>query len=206
MSGRKQFAVEDALDRAVRVFWHKGYAGATIADLVEGTGLGRGSLYGTFGDKATLFRACLGRYAETVAADLVDALRSHPELPHAALRAMYETILARMADPTQPPGCLIALTASDACTLDADTQCLVRAQLDGQRAAIEELLRHGQLAGEIPAGADPRVLAEHQVAVAQSLALLHRAGADPTALRGVVDVALGTLGRAGGPGRSEPDA
>ncbi len=56
MAGRKQFDVDEALRRAMLVFWRWGYSEASVDRLAEGTGLGRGSLYGTFGDKSTLFR------------------------------------------------------------------------------------------------------------------------------------------------------
>src|SRR4051794_11181886 len=65
VAGRKQFDVDDALRRAMHVFWRWGYSEASIDRLTEGTGLGRGSLYATFGDKSSLFRQSLQRYAQT---------------------------------------------------------------------------------------------------------------------------------------------
>lgn len=89
MAGRKQFDVDEALRRAMHVFWRWGYSEASIDRLTEGTGLGRGSLYGTFGDKSTLFRKSLQRYAQTY----------HP---------LYEQALAaptRARAPSWPPTC-----------------------------------------------------------------------------------------------------
>lgn len=65
MSGRKQFDVDTALDQAMRVFWERGYTDASLDVVGSATGLGRGSLYGTFGGKDALFRQCLDRYAST---------------------------------------------------------------------------------------------------------------------------------------------
>jgi len=80
MAGRKQFDVDEALRGAMLVFWRWGYSEASIERLTEGTGLGRGSLYGTFGDKSALFRKSLIRYAETYHPQYHQALSGpHPD-------------------------------------------------------------------------------------------------------------------------------
>ncbi|MEV0095086.1 TetR/AcrR family transcriptional regulator [Streptomyces sp. NPDC050738] len=65
MADRLQFDVHEAPRRAMHVFWRLGYSEASIDRLTEGAGLGRSSLYGTFGDRGTLFQKCLQRYAQT---------------------------------------------------------------------------------------------------------------------------------------------
>src|SRR5438094_9975113 len=62
MAGKKSFLPEQVLDKAMGLFWKKGYEGTSIEDLVGGMGLGRGSLYDTFGDKHALYLAALSRY------------------------------------------------------------------------------------------------------------------------------------------------
>src|SRR5580658_8032812 len=68
------FCEEDALEAAMRVFWEKGYEGASLTDLTEAMGINRPSLYATFGDKEALFRRAMQRYAEGPAAYLNSAL------------------------------------------------------------------------------------------------------------------------------------
>ncbi|SNS55914.1 transcriptional regulator, TetR family [Geodermatophilus pulveris] len=193
MTGRKQFAVDDALDAAVRVFWERGYDGATVAHLLEGTGLGRGSLYATFGDKEELFLACLDRYATTVAARLLAALRSHPGDPRAAVGAMYTAILARMQDPGCPSGCLVTLSAGECATLPQRAREVVQQLIAGQVREVRGVLAEGASCGVVPHGGDPDALAEYLVGTAQTLALLHRAGTDVPTLRGIADTALHVL-------------
>ena len=67
MAGVKQFDRNDVLDHAMAVFWRNGYQATSIQDLVEATGINRGSLYTTFGDKRGLFLAVLDHYAERIA-------------------------------------------------------------------------------------------------------------------------------------------
>jgi TetR/AcrR family transcriptional repressor of nem operon len=72
----KEFDREHVLDRAMGVFWSKGYAATSIEDLVAHMGIQRGSLYGTFRDKRTLFLSALDRYQHVVARELVEVLET----------------------------------------------------------------------------------------------------------------------------------
>lgn len=140
MSGRKQFDVTLALDRAMRVFWERGYADASLDALGAATGLGRGSFYGAFGSKDALFRQCLDRYAATYGARYENALGGHPGEPVRAVEAFFDVVLARIADPALPAGCLIAQSAAQAPTLREENAARVRALLDAQRARVRAAL------------------------------------------------------------------
>lgn len=89
----------------------KGYADASLDALGSATGLGRGSLYGTFGTKDALFRQCLDRYASIYGAQYAPALTAHPGDPARAVEAFLDVTLSRIADPSVPVGCLIAQSA-----------------------------------------------------------------------------------------------
>lgn len=188
MAGRKQFDVGTALDQAMHVFWQRGYADASLDALGSATGLGRGSLYGTFGSKDRLFRQCLDRYAAVYGAQYEQALAAHPGDPVRAVEAFFGVILARIADPETPTGCLIAHSATQSPTLQEENGAKVRDLLDLQHRRVREAL-----AG---ASADPRTLDElatYVVAVNQSLAVLSRAGAPDAELRSVVRFACATV-------------
>ena len=79
MAGVKQFDRYEVLDRAMAAFWTRGYEATSIDDLVEATGINRGSLYGTFGDKRRLFLMALDRYWDTVVNAMMEEL-SDPDL------------------------------------------------------------------------------------------------------------------------------
>lgn len=134
MPGRKQFDVDEALDRAMRVFWERGYADASLDTLGTATGLGRGSLYGAFGNKDALFRSCLDRYASRYGTHHEEALTAHAGDPARAVEAFLEATLARIEDPSLPTGCLIAQSAAQSATLEEDSGARVRALLEGSAA------------------------------------------------------------------------
>src|SRR6202008_4821595 len=102
MAGVKQFDRNEVLDRAMTTFWTRGYEATSIDDLVEATGIGRGSLYGTFGDKRQLFLAALDRYWDTVGMEMFAEL-SRSDARHAVER-MFDALIRRASDPKFPRG------------------------------------------------------------------------------------------------------
>lgn len=188
MSGRRQFDADAALDQAMRVFWQRGYAEASLEALVSATGLGRGSLYGAFGNKDALFRRCLDRYTALYGAQFEQALAAHPGDPARAVEAFFDTVLARIADPSVPGGCLIAQSAAQAPTLGEENSAKVNALLDLQRRRVRTALEDSSADA-----ATLDALAAYVVAVNQSLAVLSRAGASDAELRSVAGLACATV-------------
>jgi TetR/AcrR family transcriptional regulator, transcriptional repressor for nem operon len=101
MPGTRHFDESQVLDAMMRVFWQKGYEATTIDDLVQATGLKRGSLYHAFGDKAGMFCRTLGLYRQEVQAALIHALRGDD--PPAALHRFFR-LLAQAAAARGAPG------------------------------------------------------------------------------------------------------
>jgi TetR/AcrR family transcriptional repressor of nem operon len=95
MAGVKQFDQDEVLDRAMMLFWSQGYEATSIEELVEATGINRGSLYATFIDKNGLFLAVIDRYLETVAKSLMASL-SDPD-PRRAIERMFDSIVGRLS-------------------------------------------------------------------------------------------------------------
>jgi len=190
MAGRKQFDPESALDAATRVFWEKSYAAASINDLTAATGLSRGSIYATFGDKQDLFLACLHRYVTTVGAASRTAMADPTDDVRAGVLAGFDAILDRMADPAQPAGCLLAQTVAESGSLNGPVRAAVRNILDEQVQQLQQLLTP-----HVPQGADVdvRSLAVYLVTTAQALAVMHRAGTPIDDLRATATHAMKAL-------------
>src|SRR4029453_7426577 len=101
----RAFDVDEALDRALEVFWRQGYEGTALSDLTAKMGINRPSLYATFGNKEALFRKVLDRYAERPAAYIREALEEPTPRP-VVERALSGAVEA-LTDPGQPKGCLL---------------------------------------------------------------------------------------------------
>jgi AcrR family transcriptional regulator len=184
----REFDADQALDRALEVFWRKGYEGATLPDLTKAMGISRPSLYAAFGNKEALFRKALDRYAEGPAAYVREALNE----PTA--RAVAERLLGGAidlaADRRHPRGCLMvqgALACSDAAESVRRELCARRA---ANEAAVRRRFERARAEGDLPAAADPTDLARYIVAVIQGMAVQAAGGASRAELRRVVQMAL----------------
>lgn len=184
----RAFDIDTALDRALHVFWRKGYEGTSLPDLTRAMGINRPSLYAAFGNKESLFNKVIDRYSQGPAAYFREALL----LP--AARAAVERLLRgaceRLTDPQNPRGCL-AVQGALACGESADA---IRDRLAASRRARElELrnrLRRAKTDGDLPASVDPAKLARFIMAVLQGMAVQAAGGASKRELQGVVDIAM----------------
>jgi len=184
----RAFDADVALERAMHVFWAKGYEGAALSDLTRAMRINRPSLYAAFGNKEQLFRKVLDRYASGPLAYFDKAL----EAPKA--RDVIEQILfgaARMAsDPRLPAGCLMVQGAL-AC---GDSAGSVQKETAARRAASEIALRRrlqrAKREGDLPRNANPAELARYVMTVLQGMAVQGADGASPDQLRQVARTAL----------------
>jgi TetR/AcrR family transcriptional regulator, transcriptional repressor for nem operon len=191
MAGIKQFDRHEVLDRAMAMFWERGYEATSIQDLLEAMGINRGSLYATFGDKQRLFLAVLDHYAEKVSTAMLAELRE-PDLRR-AIAQMFAALLRRTSDPSWPRGCLNTNTALE-CPGSGDAiSRTIAERLGQQESALYHVLHRAQVAGALDRGQDCRALARFFVGVAQGVNVVHKAGADPATLQDIVAIALRAL-------------
>lgn len=188
MAGVKQFNRNDVLDRAMAVFWRSGYQATSIQDLVDATGVNRGSLYMTFGNKRGLFLAVLDHYSERIASPTMAELKD-PD-PRRAIEKMFESIIRRTSDPSWPRGCLNTNTSLECPGAGDDIGRKIAELLGQQESAIYEVLRRAQTEGELDPKQDARALARFFVGVAQGLNVVNKAVPDPAMLKDMVKVAM----------------
>jgi AcrR family transcriptional regulator len=189
MAGRKQFDVDEALDRAMTLFWQRGFAESSLDALCTATGLGRGSLYSTFHGKDELFRQALDRYSAMYGARYDTAIDAHPGDPAAAVAAFLDVTIDRITDPAVPTGCLIAQSAIESATLSPASAIHVRELLDRQRNRIRGALGTRP---DVPDGALDD-LTSFVVATNQSLAVMSRVGAPEAELRAIAALTAATV-------------
>ena len=191
MGRTKAFDSEAILEEAMRAFWSAGYAGASIQDLEAATGLGRGSLYNAFGDKDTLMLAALERYRRRSAPQVAAALALAD--PIEAIDRFLQIHLDRMADPDNPPGCLMAATLLECAGRGDPIERKAVDHLHASERALYEMFARTQKAGRLPAARDPRALARFYLGVTRGMALVHRATQDVTMVQDIARVALDAL-------------
>lgn len=184
----RAFDVDKALDRALKVFWRKGYEGASLPDLTKAMGINRPSLYAAFGNKESLFRKAVERYMSGPASHVRQALEE-PTARGVAERLFRESIDV-MTDARNPRGCFLVQSAL-AC---GDTADCVRRELAKRRAAVEADLRErftrAVAEGDLPPNTDSADLARYVVSVANGMAVQAAGGASREELTRVAEIAL----------------
>lgn len=182
-------------------FWEHGYAGTSLDVLRSATGLGKGSLYGAFGDKRELFGRVFDRYCADVVDAAGHALAGPDEDAVERLRS-YVTAEAPASGGPAQRGCLIAKTVAELAQHDPDVRRRARetyAAIEGHlTAAVEAAQRHGAL----DADRDARVLAQTLLVLQRGLEALGRAGA-AVQVRALVDTAFASF-QPSAPHRAEP--
>jgi len=135
----REFDEQAVLDAAVQVFWAKGYAAASVSDLVQATGLNRGSLYGAFGDKQLLFEKALKRYAEEIIRPAVaSVLTIDPPLD--AIRTLLMEPIRKAFERGDRRGCLLCNAAAGLEDPDDPLRDAVTGYLRIVEGAFETLL------------------------------------------------------------------
>jgi AcrR family transcriptional regulator len=163
------FAENEALEAAMRVFWEKGYEGATLADLTEAMGINRSSMYATFGDKEALFRLAIARYAEGPAAYVRKALEQRTA--RAVVEALLLGALELLTDPSHPRGCL---SVQGALACGSYAQAMKEAMIEWRRqgeADIQRRLQRARREGDFAKDVDPGDLARYICTVLSGLAV-----------------------------------
>lgn len=190
MAGRpRSFDRDEALSRALQVFWSKGYADASMADLTAAMGINSPSLYAAFGSKEDLFREAVRLYTETAGAGLWASMREA-----GTARQAIEGLLLATAEASgrtdRPKGCLLVLSGAHPDALP-DGACgeVSKIRADSM-AAMEERLRAGQAAGEIAPDADPAAIAAFYTTVQQGMTFRAREGATPDELAATARAAM----------------
>ncbi|MFC9969846.1 TetR/AcrR family transcriptional regulator [Spirillospora sp. NPDC127200] len=192
MGRPKQFDPDAAVERAMQVFWSKGYAATTPQDLVDALGIGKGSLYNAFGSKHALFERALERYRDGQAAALIELL----ERPVPVRERLRGTLLLLteidLADPERR-GCMAVNTVAELGEADPSALGVVRRMFDRTEGAFQALVEEGQRSGEIDPGRDARALGSLLLNTVVGLRLLARAAEGPDRLHRVVDAVLDSL-------------
>ncbi|MEV1201867.1 TetR/AcrR family transcriptional regulator [Microbispora rosea] len=190
----RAFDKDQALERALLLFWSRGYGATSVQDLVDALALERGSLYGAFGDKRRFYLAAVQLYWDTYERQLVTALEAGPVLP--ALREVLANPARAQeyaSDVGVPQGCMIGNTTAELVPWDAEAREIVARSHARFTQTVSNALRRAQAAGEVTQAATPEAQAQLLLFTVQGLSLVARAGLDTSAALAAVDALIDAL-------------
>ena len=185
----REFDADEALDKALMAFWRRGFEGTSLSDLTKAMGINRPSLYAAFGNKETLYRLALDRYAELGPGAVQRAALAEPTARR-VVETLLRTAAVSLTDPDHPAGCM-AVQGALACGEASET---IRNELCARRSAGEMELRQrferARSEGDVSPGSDPAALARYVSTLLQGMAVQAASGATHQDLIDVAELAL----------------
>ncbi|WP_037676137.1 TetR/AcrR family transcriptional regulator [Streptomyces griseus] len=193
MARNKEFDPDAVLQSALELFWRQGYEATSMADLVAHLGIGRASIYATYGNKHDLYLKALDRYGEQQSPQLVrDLSQPGPALP--AVRALVRRFAAEAADEEdRANGCFVTNTAAELAPHDPAAARRVELTWEHVETLLHSSLVRAQAQGELPGERDPRALARMLLVLMQGLRVVGKASSDPARVRDAAEQALEIL-------------
>ncbi|MFJ8308036.1 MULTISPECIES: TetR/AcrR family transcriptional regulator [unclassified Streptomyces] len=193
MARTKEFDPDAALQSALELFWRRGYEATSMADLVEHLGIGRASIYATFGNKRELYLKALDRYAEHRDPELLTELSGPgPALP--AVRAVVRRFAHEStACESRLTGCFVTNTAAELGPHDTAATRRVELSWEHMETLLHSALARAQAQGELAADRDPRGLARTLLVSLQGMRVVGKASGDPGRVRDAAEQILTLL-------------
>jgi AcrR family transcriptional regulator len=183
----REFDVAAAMGAALRVFWTKGYEGASLTDLTEAMGITRPSLYAAFGNKESLFRQALDLYERDKLAYIADAISA----PTA--RAVAHNLLFGAVDVSTGSECrgCMGVIASVACqSAEVSIRDDVNRRAEAAKRAIVDRMQRSIDAGEFTIPTDAEAITRYLVVLMQGISVQAQSGANRAELAEVAEAAL----------------
>jgi len=188
----KKFNPDDALDRAMQVFWHKGYEATSMEDLLRAMELNRGSLYDTFGDKRKLFVKVMDRYCTTFVGPKLSLLdQPGPALP-TLRRFIIGMVEGGLADP-QRRGCFISNTVMELSPHEKEIAGTLCKALKMAEDAFFKVLARAEHQGELRSDKNLRALAHFLTTMMQGIVVMIKAGTPAEVVKRTAETGLSIL-------------
>lgn len=193
MARTKDFDENEVLAKAIQVFWHKGYNGTSMQDLVDGLGISRSSLYDTFTDKHTLFLRALDSYQCKGAAQIQEIVNSAGSAKATVKRLLEFTVEELLGD-RQQKGCFMVNAEVEVAPHDEEVSSLVCKNDEQMEAAFYEVIQKGKDSGEIKGTKDVRALARFIFNSVKGMQVTAKSTKDKEVFDDIIELTVSALG------------
>jgi TetR/AcrR family transcriptional repressor of nem operon len=185
----REFDTDATVERAMGVFWSRGYHATSLPDLLEATRLSRGSLYAAFGDKHGLFLRALDRYIDDALTRLDTELVSG-KTALAGLTSCLAGYVERTSGLAGRRGCLVVATAMELAAHDAEAEQRVRRFFQSMETRLAAALARAQAAGELADGVEPASSARLLLCLVEGMRVLGKTGSDRIVSQAVIETLI----------------
>jgi TetR/AcrR family transcriptional repressor of nem operon len=192
MARTKDFDEAEVLSKAVCIFWHKGYNGTSMQDLVDGLGISRSSLYDTFGDKHALYIKALDSYQQAGGSQMCDIINNTASAKE-AIKKLLELTMRDLLNDEQRKGCFMVNAEIELASLDAEVKNLICRNEQQFEGAVLRAIKKGQDSGEIRNTQDPLALARFIINAVRGMQVSAKATADKAFFDDIIKTTLSVL-------------
>jgi TetR/AcrR family transcriptional repressor of nem operon len=193
MARHKEFEREEVLEKAIKVFWSKGYNATSFQTLTEGMCINRQSIYDTYGDKHTLFMEALTYYYQK-RTELITAHFAQDKPVKELIRSFFENSIVNTTTEQKSQGCLLLNVTHEMLPHDKEVEAIVNKNMKDLTGIFESAIARGIRSGEIVTTQTADILAIYLVNTVQGLITLSKTITDKKKLRAVTEMAVSTLG------------
>ena len=188
MPWEKSFNEQNAIEDAMNIFWEKGYEATSIANLIEGTGVNRGSLYNAFGGKRQLFTQSLLKYDVQTRRKFLAELEALDN-PVLAFKTLFNTLVQQAQSGAQPRGCFLVNTSIEIATHDKETKDIVIQAFTEFEAFFRRGIEVAKARSEMPSNIDAAATATVLFSLVVAIRVLGRGAFDQLSLQVIADQA-----------------
>lgn len=155
-----EFDEQKVLTNAMEQFWREGYEASSVQKLLDCTGINRGTLYNSFGDKDTFFKSCVDQYNKLMDKQIAATLKNTGLDPWSAILAYVEETLVKVSNKHRSMGCLLVNSVCESINYDKEMKKVVRASLGSIRKAVLGRMKEAQKKGGLKKGVNAEFATE----------------------------------------------
>jgi len=192
MARTKDFDENEVLTKAIQLFWHKGYNGTSMQDLVDGLGISRSSLYDTYTDKHTLFVKALESYQNSGAAKIQEII-DHSGSAKETIQKLLELATNDLMDDKQQKGCFMVNAEIEVAPHDAEVNTLVCKNEQQMEQAFYLVIQKGQDSGELKNRQDARALSRFIFNSVKGMRVTAKSTNDRSVFDDIIKLTISTL-------------
>lgn len=188
-----EFVHEDVLTNAMEQFWREGFEASSVQKLLDVTGINRGTLYNSFGDKDTFFKECLKHYSDLVEQDIEKSLNNPALGPWEAVEKYFDLAVLSVSNKQRSMGCLLVNSFCESINYDKEIQKLVKGYYAQIRKGLQKRVKEAEKAGKLRKGLNAELATELLINTLHGVRVNSREGKNAKQLAEIIKFSVDSL-------------